>query len=173
MDLTIGFRFLLQAFWCFPLLPYLKQTSGLLEILHQYVHTGKWPEQKTDHLSVWVRLRMPGAVSLYPHFVVVLVRRSGNPADLCFKVPNSNLGPHTGHPSSSFSWVSPFPSDEYQCCALIRPRSLGLLFFAIYQQPCTLRFVWGTAFFSSPQTTFFNDPWTVCNYSVNFIFKGR
>jgi hypothetical protein len=131
MDLTVGFRFLLQAIWCFSLLPYLKQTWGLLEILNQYVHTGKWPEQKTDHLSVWVRLRMPGAVSRYPHFIV-LVGHSGNPADLCFKMPNSNLGAHTGHPGSSFSWASPFPSDEYQCCALIRPRSLGLLSFAIY-----------------------------------------
>ena len=76
---------------------------------------------------------MPGALSRYPHFIiVVLIGRSGNPANLCFKGPSSNLGPHTRHPGSSFSWFSSFRSDEYQRSALIRPRSLGLLPFAVY-----------------------------------------
>lgn len=100
---------------------------------------------------------MSGAVSRYPHFIiVVLVGCSGNPADLCFKVPNSNLDPHTRHPGSSFLWFSSFPSDEYQRSALIRPRSLGLLPFAIYHSVVYIAI--HTAFFSSPQTTLFNDP---------------
>lgn len=115
---------------------------------------------------------MPGAVSRYPHFViVVLVGSSGNPADLCFKVPSSKLGSHTRHPDSSFSWLSSFPSDEYRRSALITPRSLGLLHFGIYHS-VTYSAI-HTAFLNSPQTTLFNDPWTVCNYYINFVFKGR
>jgi len=171
MDLTIGFRFLLHAFWCFCSLPYLEQPWGRLEILSRYVHTGKWPEQKTDNFSVWVRFRTHGSVSRYPHFIIVLVGRSGNPADLCFKVPSSNLGPNTSHAGSNFSWFSSLPSDEYQRSALIRPRSLGLLPFAIYRSVVYIAIL--TAFFSSPQTTLFSDPWTVCNYYINSVFMGR
>ena len=82
----LGFGSCHQEFWCFASLPYLKQPRGLVEILKQYVPTGKLLEQKTDHLSVRVTFRLPGAVYWYPHFIiVVLVGCSGNPADLCFE----------------------------------------------------------------------------------------
>ena len=126
----------------------------------------KWPEQKTDHFSVWVWFRTHGPVSRYPHFIiVVLVGRSRNLTDLCFKVPSSNLRPNTRRPGSRFSWFSSFPSDEYQRCALIRPRSRGLLPFAIYHSIVYSAIL--TAFLSSPQTALFSDPWTVCNYYIN------